>query len=99
MNEHGKPWPSRSGEMSQKERIRTMTRKTISMAASAPPPRRKSIKIALAVAMVTLVAFAVVVFAWLPAKIAQAAPAITISGSIGAHDPSRIIKDGNTYYV
>jgi arabinan endo-1,5-alpha-L-arabinosidase len=76
-----------------------MTRKTTSMAESAVPPRRKSIKTILTVAMVTLVAFAVVVFAWLPAKMAQAEPAITISGSIGAHDPSRIIKDGNTYYV
>jgi arabinan endo-1,5-alpha-L-arabinosidase len=30
---------------------------------------------------------------------AAASPNITISGSIGAHDPSRMIKDGNTYYV
>ena len=79
-----------------------MTRKTFSMTVSTPEatgPRRKRIKTALAIAAVAMVAFGVVVFAWLPAKVVQAASAITISGSIGAHDPSRMIKDGNTYYV
>ena len=80
-----------------------MTRKTFSMTVLSMPevadPRRKRIKTALLVVVVAMIAFGVVVFAWLPAKVAQAAPAITIFGSIGAHDPSRMIKDGNTYYI
>jgi len=77
-----------------------MTRKTLSSAApEIAPPRRGHSKTILTVLAVALVAFGAVVFAWLPARAVHAAPAITIYGSIGAHDPSRMIKDGNTYYV
>ena len=35
----------------------------------------------------------------LVASAASASPSITVSGDIGTHDPSRIIKDGNKYYI
>lgn len=77
-----------------------MTRKTLSIAApEIAPPRRRHSKTTLMVVAMAMVAFGAVVFTWLPARAVHAAPAITIYGSIGAHDPSRMIKDGNTYYV
>lgn len=77
-----------------------MTRKTLSTVMSeGTPPKGKHAKTALTFAAVVLVAFGVAVFAWQPAKAVHAAPAITITGSIGSHDPSRMIKDGNKYYV
>lgn len=80
-----------------------MTRKTRSSAVSEQTsPRGKHIKVALALVGVALLAFGVAVFAWQPATgvhAASAVPAITITGSLGSHDPSRMIKDGNKYYV
>ena len=77
-----------------------MTRKTLPITApEVAPPRRRHSKTTLTALAVAMIAFGVVVFTWLPTKAVQAAPAISIYGNIGAHDPSRMIKDGNTYYV
>lgn len=76
-----------------------MTRKIVATSVlEAVSPRKKRIKAALAVVAVAMIAFGVAVFAWQPAKAVHAAPAVTLSGDLSTHDPSRVIKDGSKYY-
>jgi arabinan endo-1,5-alpha-L-arabinosidase len=65
----------------------------------ATPKRRRRMRNFLALIMVTMIALSAVAFARQSASAASVSPGITVVTSPFVHDPSRIIKEGNTYYA
>jgi arabinan endo-1,5-alpha-L-arabinosidase len=78
-----------------------MSGKTIfsEILAEGTPQRWRLYRNILALVMVALIAFSAFVFARQSARAAATTPTLTVVGTPFVHDPSRIIKEGNTYYA